>query len=266
MTIKSVGIVGSGIMGSGIAEVAAKSGHTVVLRSRQQESADAMVASLDKSLAKQVERGKLTAEERDATLARVTATSRLHDLADCDLVIESVVEDLAIKQELFRELNEVCKDDAILATNTSTLPVIEMAMETPKSRQGVRRPLLQPGAHDEPGRDRAPPHRQRRDHRRGARLRRGVRQEPGRGQGPGRLHRQRPALPLPQQRRAHARERHGQPRRHRHRHEGRLQLPDGARWPCSTSSASTPRWPSSTPSTPSSATRTTRRCRCCAAW
>ena len=132
MTIKSVGIVGSGIMGSGIAEVAAKNGHTVVLRSRQQASADAMVASLEKSLAKQVERGKLSEEDRDATLARVTATSRLHDLADCDLVIESIVEDLATKQELFRELNEVCKDDAIIATNTSTLPVIDMAMETTK--------------------------------------------------------------------------------------------------------------------------------------
>ncbi|HEY5155218.1 MAG TPA: 3-hydroxybutyryl-CoA dehydrogenase [Acidimicrobiales bacterium] len=133
MTIKSVGIVGSGIMGSGIAEVAAKTGHTVVLRSRQQASADAMVASLEKSLAKQVERGKLSAEDRDATLARVSATSRLHDLADCDLVIESIVEDLATKQELFRELSDVCKDDAILATNTSTLPVIDMAMQTQKT-------------------------------------------------------------------------------------------------------------------------------------
>ena len=133
MTIKSVGIVGSGIMGSGIAEVAAKSGHTVILRSRRQETADAMVASLEKSLAKQVKRGKLSEEDRDATLARVTATSRLHDLSDCDLVLESIVEDLATKQGLFRELSDICKDGAILATNTSTLPVIEMAMETQKA-------------------------------------------------------------------------------------------------------------------------------------
>jgi 3-hydroxybutyryl-CoA dehydrogenase len=135
MTIKRVGIVGSGIMGSGIAEVAAKAGHEVVLRSRRQESADAMVASLERSLAKQVERGKLEAGERDATLARVTATSRLHDLAECDLVVESVVEDLAVKRELFRELDDVCRDDAILATNTSTLAVIEMAMETTHPEQ-----------------------------------------------------------------------------------------------------------------------------------
>ena len=130
MTIKTVGIVGSGIMGSGVAEVAAKTGHQVVLRSRRQESADAMLAALEKSLARQVERGKLEASERDATLSRVTATAKLHDLADCDLVLESVVEDLAVKRELFRELDDVCGEDTILATNTSTLAVIELAMET----------------------------------------------------------------------------------------------------------------------------------------
>ena len=102
MTIKRVGILGSGIMGSGIAEVAAKTGHEVVLRSRKQESADAMVAALEKSLAKQVERGKLTEEESQAVRGRVSATANLHELADCDLVIESVVEDLAVKTELFK--------------------------------------------------------------------------------------------------------------------------------------------------------------------
>jgi len=133
MTIKSVGIVGSGIMGAGIAEVAAKTGHQVVLRSRQQASADAMMASLEKSLAKQVERGKLSDEDRAATLERVTATAKLHDLADCDLVIESVVEDLAVKKDLFRELNDICQDSTIIATNTSTLAVVEMAMDTTRA-------------------------------------------------------------------------------------------------------------------------------------
>jgi 3-hydroxybutyryl-CoA dehydrogenase len=130
MTIARVGILGSGIMGSGIAEVAAKSGHEVVLRSRKRETAEAMVASLTKSLTKQVERGKLSEEDRYAVLGRVTATDHIGALADCDLVIESVVEDLAIKTDLFRELDGVVKDSAILATNTSTLPVIDMAMAT----------------------------------------------------------------------------------------------------------------------------------------
>ncbi len=130
MTIKRVGILGSGIMGSGIAEVAAKTGHEVVLRSRKQETADAMVASLTKSLAKQVDRGKLSEEDRDAVLGRVTATDHIGAVADCDLVIESVVEDMDIKKALFAELDGICKDSAILATNTSTLSVIDMAVAT----------------------------------------------------------------------------------------------------------------------------------------
>jgi 3-hydroxybutyryl-CoA dehydrogenase len=130
MTVKRVGIVGSGIMGSGIAELAAKAGFDVVLRSRAQHSADAMVASLEKSLAKQVERGKLDAADRDATLGRVRAVTDLGELADCDLVIESIVEDLATKKHLFLDLDRICGDGAVLATNTSTLPVVEMAMET----------------------------------------------------------------------------------------------------------------------------------------
>ena len=137
MTIKSVGIVGSGIMGSGIAEVAAKAGHTVVLRSRQQATADAMVASLEKSLAKQVSRGKLDESDAEAIQGRVSATADLESLADCDLVVESVVEDLAVKKQLFVELDRIVKDGAILATNTSTLPVVEMAVETGRPERVV---------------------------------------------------------------------------------------------------------------------------------
>jgi 3-hydroxybutyryl-CoA dehydrogenase len=130
MTVKRVGIVGSGIMGSGIAEVAGRAGFEVVLRSRSQSTADAMVAGLEKSLAKQVERGKLEDDERVATLGRVRAVTDLGELAECDLVIESIVEDLTTKKHLFNELDRICGDAAILATNTSTLPVVEMAMET----------------------------------------------------------------------------------------------------------------------------------------
>ena len=130
MTVKRVGIVGSGTMGSGVAEVAAKSGHEVVLRSRQQETADRMLASLEKSLAKQVEKGRLSEEDSAAALGRVTATSDLGELAGCDLVLESIIEDLTAKKELFNELDRICGEHTILATNTSTLPVIELAMET----------------------------------------------------------------------------------------------------------------------------------------
>ena len=130
MTIKRVGIVGSGIMGAGIAECAARTGHEVVVRSRKQETAGAMVAALEKSLARQVERGKLSEGERAETISRVRATSHIGELAGCDLVIESVVEDLDVKKALFNELDSVCDDHTILVTNTSTLPVVELAVQT----------------------------------------------------------------------------------------------------------------------------------------
>ena len=135
MSITRVGIVGAGIMGSGIAEVAAAAGYDVVLRSRSQDTADAMVAGLKKSLAKQVERGKRTEAEAGEIAARVSATTELAGLADCDLVIESVVEDLDVKMQLFTQLDQECKPGTILATNTSTLPVVEMAMATGRPDQ-----------------------------------------------------------------------------------------------------------------------------------
>jgi 3-hydroxybutyryl-CoA dehydrogenase len=130
MSVQRLGIVGSGIMGSGIAECAALHGFDVVLRSRSQSTADSTLAGLEKSLAKQVEKGRIQEADRDAALSRVTATSYLAELAECDLVIESVVEDMAVKKHLFHELDRVCKDHTVIATNTSTLPVVELAMET----------------------------------------------------------------------------------------------------------------------------------------
>jgi len=130
MTVQRVGILGSGIMGSGIAEVVASSGADVVLRSRSLQSAQDMLVALQASLAKQVSREKRTRESADELLSRITITSELTDLADCDLVIESVVENLEVKQQVFRELDGVMKHDAILATNTSTLSVFALASVT----------------------------------------------------------------------------------------------------------------------------------------
>lgn len=129
MSMNRIGVVGSGIMGSGISEVCAKAGYEVVLRSRTQEKADATLASIEKSLGRQVEKGKLEEAERDKALGLIKAVAAIKELADCDLVIESVIEDLETKKELFGHLDDTCRDDAILATNTSTLPVIEMASQ-----------------------------------------------------------------------------------------------------------------------------------------
>jgi 3-hydroxybutyryl-CoA dehydrogenase len=138
--IFEVGILGSGIMGAGLAEVAARAGHDVVLRSRTMESADAVFAKIQKGLDKQVAKEKLSTDERDHILGRITVTDHLGRLANCDLVIESVVEDLEVKKALFAELEQIVKPSGILATNTSTLPVIELAMAT-------QRPELVCGIH-----------------------------------------------------------------------------------------------------------------------
>ena len=138
--IKRVGILGSGIMGAGLAEVAARAGYDVVVRSRSLAAANEMMATIDKGFVKAIAREKSTEDERAAVLGRISATDQLSAVADCDLVIESVIEDLAIKLGLFAELDRVVKAGAILATNTSTLPVIELAKAT-------QRPELVCGIH-----------------------------------------------------------------------------------------------------------------------
>jgi len=128
--IKRVGVLGSGIMGAGLAEVAAKAGCEVIVRSRHRASADALVTALATSLDRQVAKGKLDGETREQVLARVTATDHLRALVECDLVIESVVEDLQVKKALFAELEQVVQPEAIFVTNTSTFPVVELAVQT----------------------------------------------------------------------------------------------------------------------------------------
>jgi len=128
--LKLVGVIGSGIMGSGIAEVIAKSGIDVVIRSRTQETVDATKAAIETSLKKQVAKAKITQDQLDAAMAHVCVTGKLEDLANCDLIIESAVEDLVTKKELFTQLDKITKPSCVLSTNTSTLPVIEMAKST----------------------------------------------------------------------------------------------------------------------------------------
>ncbi|MCA9736567.1 MAG: 3-hydroxybutyryl-CoA dehydrogenase [Gemmatimonadota bacterium] len=130
MEIKKVGVVGCGLMGSGIAEISAKAGLDVVVR---EVDADALAAGrkrIEKSLAKAVEKEKMTAEERDAAQGRLTWTTELADLASCDLVIEAIVESLEAKNELFGTLDGLCGPDTIFASNTSSLTITDMAAAT----------------------------------------------------------------------------------------------------------------------------------------
>jgi 3-hydroxybutyryl-CoA dehydrogenase len=128
--VQRIGVIGTGTMASGIVEVCAKSGYDVVFRARGEDKVAAVQKKIEGSLDKAVQRGKLTEDDKATTLARITGTTSLDDLADCDLVIEAVVEDLAIKKALFAALDEVVKPGAILATTTSSLPVIECAQAT----------------------------------------------------------------------------------------------------------------------------------------
>jgi 3-hydroxybutyryl-CoA dehydrogenase len=122
-TITRLGVVGTGTMGRGIAQVAAVAGLQVTLLDQRAEAALEAVKSIGATLDAGVARGKLTAAERDATLARIACATNLGDLRPCDVVVEAIVEDLAIKQELLRALEDIVRDDAILATNTSSLSV-----------------------------------------------------------------------------------------------------------------------------------------------
>ncbi|MEU4105467.1 3-hydroxyacyl-CoA dehydrogenase family protein [Streptomyces tanashiensis] len=135
--IRSVGVAGSGTMASGIAEVFAKAGYAVVLAARSQEKADTAKARIAKSLARSVDKGRMTGEARDATLALITPAGTLDAFADVDLALEAVAEDLEIKQELFARLDKICKPGAVLATTTSSLPVVACARATSRPQDVI---------------------------------------------------------------------------------------------------------------------------------
>lgn len=134
MAIELVGVIGGGTMGAGIAEVCAKAGSDVIVLETSEEFATAALARVTTSINKGVTRGKITQEDADAAVARVRVTTDMTDLADRDLVIEAAPEIEALKVDIFTKLDSVVKPGAILATNTSSLPVIKMAQAT--SRPG----------------------------------------------------------------------------------------------------------------------------------
>jgi 3-hydroxybutyryl-CoA dehydrogenase len=128
--IRTVGVVGLGTMGAGIAQVAVQAGFDVVGREVTEELAEAARAKIEHFLGRAVEKGRMTREDRDAALARLRTTTDVADVAQSDLVIEAIVEDLDAKRELFTELDRICAADAILATNTSAISVSEIAQAT----------------------------------------------------------------------------------------------------------------------------------------
>lgn len=134
MSIDKVGVVGCGLMGSGIAEVAARAGFDVMVREVTDSLLEEGRNRIEASLAKAVEKGKLSAFERDAAIGHLSFTTDVDRLADSDLVIEAIIEDLGAKRELFGALEGLCSDHAIFASNTSSLPITDMAMGTRPDR------------------------------------------------------------------------------------------------------------------------------------
>ena len=137
MVIRKVGVVGLGTMGAGIAQVSVQAGCETVGREVSTELAERGRETIEHYLGRAVEKGRMTAEERDAALGRLTLTTELADLADCDLVVEAVLEELPLKREVFAELDRVTPSNAILATNTSALSVGEIAEATERPERVV---------------------------------------------------------------------------------------------------------------------------------
>ena len=137
MEIKKVGVLGAGLMGSGIAQVSAAAGYRTVVREITQELADKGLGKIEGFLSKSVEKGKITAEQKEATLKNLSGTTKLEDLSDCDLIIEAVTEDINIKKDLFGQLDELCPEATIFASNTSSLTITEMAAATKRPTKFV---------------------------------------------------------------------------------------------------------------------------------
>ncbi|MBW1705325.1 MAG: 3-hydroxybutyryl-CoA dehydrogenase [Deltaproteobacteria bacterium] len=130
MDIKKLGVVGAGAMGNGIAQIAAQIGCEVVMRDIKDEFVERGMKSIDKFLSRSVEKGKLEAGEKDAILGRIKGTTDMSQLKDMDFVIEVVIEDLELKKSVFKELDELCRPEVILASNTSSMSITEIAAST----------------------------------------------------------------------------------------------------------------------------------------
>ncbi|TXD31864.1 3-hydroxybutyryl-CoA dehydrogenase [Lujinxingia vulgaris] len=143
-TIQSIGVVGAGQMGNGIAQVAAVAGFDVIISDLNQDALDAAIASITKSLDKLVSKERLGADDRDQALARIKTTTSIEDFSESDLIIEAIVENLAIKLELFKKLDAIAPEHAILASNTSSISITQIAGATTRPDKVVGMHFMNP--------------------------------------------------------------------------------------------------------------------------
>jgi 3-hydroxybutyryl-CoA dehydrogenase len=144
MEVKKAGVVGAGTMGNGIAHVFAMSGYDVVLMDVSGDLVDRGLAVITKNLDRMVKKEKITEADKEATLKKITKTTTIKDLADCDIVIEAATEDYAIKQKIFKELDSTCKEGAVLASNTSSISITEIASNTKRADKVVGMHFMNP--------------------------------------------------------------------------------------------------------------------------
>jgi len=144
MEIRTIGVVGSGTMGNGIAHVAAQFGLTVVLNDLEERFLSRARETIGKNLQRGVDKGKLTAAEKETVLSRIRTTTRFADLAPADLVVEAVVENLATKQDVFRRLDELTRPEAILATNTSSISITKIGAATKRADRVIGMHFMNP--------------------------------------------------------------------------------------------------------------------------
>ncbi|MBW1919836.1 MAG: 3-hydroxyacyl-CoA dehydrogenase family protein [Deltaproteobacteria bacterium] len=135
MEIRKVGVVGAGTMGSGIAQVAAQIGCQVVMRDIEDAFVDRGMKSIDRFLSKSVEKGKIASDEKEAILGRIKGTTDMSELKDSDFVVEAVIEDMELKKQVFKELDSLCKPEVVIASNTSSMSITEIAAATKRSEK-----------------------------------------------------------------------------------------------------------------------------------
>ena len=131
--IKSIGVLGCGLMGAGIAQIAAAAGYKTIAREINQDLADKGIGNIKKQLERNAAKGKITAEEKDKTIANLSGTASLDDLKNCDVIIEAITEDIKLKGEIYSYLDKICPAHTIFASNTSSLTITEMAAFTQRS-------------------------------------------------------------------------------------------------------------------------------------
>jgi 3-hydroxybutyryl-CoA dehydrogenase len=137
MEIKTIGVLGAGVMGNGIAQVAAQAGFNVILRDIEDRFVEGGIKNIDKFLAKSVEKGKMTAEQKTAVMGKIKGTTKIEDLKDVDFVVEVIIEVMDVKKKIFAELDELTRKDVILSSNTSSMSITEIATATKRADKVV---------------------------------------------------------------------------------------------------------------------------------